>query len=225
MIFLAFTFTNCFAGKLSRFVKEIQAHMRLRTSADRHEIRQQYLPVLWNRLIKRLEIEGSDCIEEVMDLMDSYFITKEDWDAILELGVGPQDEKTVTLDKTTKANFTRKYNMASHPLPFMKATTAPPPANRSKEKPDLEEAIEESDDEALIDPAAEGEEEEELDLKKDKYVSAPKKRKAPAKKKSAGAGDDDGEGDDNDAEPPSKKAKGKAKAAPKTTAKGKGKKA
>lgn len=93
--------------KLIRYVKEIQSHMRLRSSGDRHEIRQQYLPVLWTRMIKRLEVDGKDCVEEVIELMDSYFLTKDDFDYMLELGLGPQAESNVTLASQTKATFTR----------------------------------------------------------------------------------------------------------------------
>lgn len=94
-------------GKLVRYVKEIQSHMRLRTSGDRHETRQQYLPVLWTRLIKRLELEGKSCVEDVVDLMDSYFLTKDDFDYIMELGLGPQDQDGVKIDSQAKATFTR----------------------------------------------------------------------------------------------------------------------
>ena len=98
---------NSKLGKLTRYVKEIQAHMRLRSSGDRHEIRQQYLPVLWTHLIKRLEVEGKESVEDVIDLMDSYFLTRDDFDYIMELGLGPQDMEDVTLETQTKANFTR----------------------------------------------------------------------------------------------------------------------
>src|SRR5438045_4254612 len=77
-------------GKMARYIKEIQSHMRLRTSGDRHEIRQQYFPLLWERIFRRLEREGKECVEEVIDLMDSYFLTKDDFDYMLELGLGFQ---------------------------------------------------------------------------------------------------------------------------------------
>ena len=157
--------------------------MRLRASGDRHEIRQQYLPLLWTRLVKALELNGdkSHGIEDIIDLMDSYFLTKDDWDAIYELGLGLQAVEKVKLSTQNKSNFTRKYNAASHPLPFMKAGGTLAPAKKGKDKPDLEEAMEESDeDDVLVDIAAE-EDEEELDLKKDKYVKAPKKKPAPKK--------------------------------------------
>lgn len=94
-------------GKLARYVKEIQSHMRLRSSGDRHEIRQQYLPVLWTQLVGRLQTDGKACVEEVIDLMDSYFLTREDFDFIMELGVGPQQDEKVNIESQTKSTFTR----------------------------------------------------------------------------------------------------------------------
>jgi len=88
-------------------VKEIQGHMRLRASGDRHETRQQYLPVLWTQLVRKLENEGTQSVDEVIDLMDSYFLTKDDWDAILELGLGPMDMASVKIETQAKAAFTR----------------------------------------------------------------------------------------------------------------------
>lgn len=93
--------------KLERFVREIHSHMRLKSSGDHHEIRQQYLPVLWHRLVKRLEAEGKDAVDDVIDLMDSYFLTREDFDSIKELGVGYQSEDLIKMETQAKAAFTR----------------------------------------------------------------------------------------------------------------------
>lgn len=178
-------------GKLSRYVKELQGHMRLRASGDRHEIRQQYLPALWNKLVRRMKEEGKESVDEIIDLMDSYFLTREDWDAIVELGLGPMDESNAKLESQTKATFTRLYNQRSHPLPFIKATSVIAPKKLPKEKPDLEDAIDNSDEGEEITPESEtraDDEEEELDLKKDKYVKIPKAKKAPAKKGAAKGG-------------------------------------
>ncbi|MCJ1468719.1 hypothetical protein MMC07_007349 [Pseudocyphellaria aurata] len=174
-------------GKLLRFIKEIQGHMRLRASGDRHEIRQQYLPVLWYRLIKVLEKRGKDCVEDVIELMDSYFLTRDDWDAILELGVGPMSMESIKLETQTKASFTRVYNQQSHPLPYMKASNVVAPKKLKMDKPDLEEALDDSDsgDDPTLDANADHDDDEDapLDLKKDKYVRAAKKK--PALRKSA----------------------------------------
>lgn len=126
-------------------------------------------------------------MEDVIELMDSYFLTKDDWDAILELGVGPMAMDSVKLETQTKATFTRLYNQQSHPLPFMKASNVIAPKKSSKDKPDLEEALDDSDfeDDPVVDGNG-GDEDDDapLDLKKDKYVKAPKKKAAP--RKSAG---------------------------------------
>ncbi|KAL5321600.1 hypothetical protein ACEPPN_009560 [Leptodophora sp. 'Broadleaf-Isolate-01'] len=214
---------NSKLGKLSRYVKEIQSHMRLRTSGDRHEIRQQYLPVLWTQMIKRLEVEGKDCVEEVIDLMDSYFLTRDDYDYIMELGLGPQDQERVHLETQTKSSFTRQYNARTHPLPFMKASNVMAPAKTTKQAPDLEEAFEEEVDEAEV--AEVKDDDEETDLKKDKYIKQPKVKKAAAKKapkKKAAKNDDEEEEEDSEEEVKPKKSKAKPKAKP--GAKGKGKK-
>jgi len=208
---------NSKQSKLSRFVKDIQSHMRLRASGDRHEIRESYIPVLWDKLAKRLERDGKEAIPEVIELMDSYFLTRDDFDAIIELGVGPMSEENLKIPSLVKSTFTRGYNGMAHPLPFIKANMSAAAAGGPVKKavPDLEEAIEESEDEAVLATSEEGdeakkEEEEEMDLSKDKYVKAKKpgaKGKAAPKKAAAGGSN----------------AKAKAKAPAKGKGKGKAK--
>lgn len=152
--------------------------MRLRASGDREEIRQQYLPVLWNRLVQRLMEEGKDSVEHIIDLMDSYFLTREDWDAIVELGLGPMDESQVKFEPQSKATFTRLYNQRSHPLPYVKADNVTTSKGIPKDKPDIEDAIDESDEEDVLGDEAKDDDNEEPDLKKDKYVKLPKKSAA-----------------------------------------------
>jgi replication factor C subunit 1 len=208
--------------------------MRLRASGDRHEIRQQYMPLLWQKTVKVLQDEGKDKVPEVIDLMDSYFLTKDDYDAMIELGLGPMSEDNVKIDSQAKATFTRMYNAQSHPLPFMKASSVIAPKAAKKVKPDLEDAIDESD--GGEEPLPEGDakdEDEENDLKKDKYIKAPKK-KAAAKGVGAAKGatkgrakgkkvveDDDGLDSSGSEEEVTKPKKGAAKGG--RTGKGKGK--
>ncbi|KAK4506807.1 hypothetical protein PRZ48_000540 [Zasmidium cellare] len=210
--FTAWLGNNSKQGKLVRLIKEIQGHMRLRTSADRHEIRQTYMPLLFEKLVKRLQEGGKEVVPELIEIMDYYYLTKDDWDAIFELGVGEADMENIKIETAAKSAFTRIYNQQSHPLPFMKASQILQPKKApAKEKPDLEEALEESEDEAVDD--AEAPDEEDVDLTKDKYVKQPKKRKAPAAK--AGASkkkkvkDED---DDEEEEEKPKKGKGKSRA-------------
>ena len=131
--------------------------------------------------------------------MDSYFLTKDDWDAVVELGVGPMDMEYVKIDTNVKTSFTRTYNQLSHPLPYMKASSIVAPKKKSKEKPDIEEALDESDsgvssgsEDAILD------EDQPLDLKKDKYVAAPKKRKKAVAKRKGGAVKGKGTGKTNE---------------------------
>ncbi|KAI1456145.1 replication factor RFC1 C terminal domain-containing protein [Annulohypoxylon moriforme] len=187
-------------GKLGRYIREIHSHMRLRSSGDHHEIRQQYLPVLWTQLIQRLADEGKESVEEVIELMDSYFLTRDDFDSIKELGVGPQDEERISIDTQTKATFTRLYNSMSHPIPFMKASNAAAP-KAARDKPDLEEAMDDDDDGVEVVEAAEAVDDDDVDIEKDKYIKKPKAKKGG--KKSAKANDDE-EGK------PAKARKGKA---------------
>jgi replication factor C subunit 1 len=92
-----------------------------------------------------------------------------------------------------------------------------PKMGPTKDKPDLEEALDESEDEVPADDAdVKAEDDLEGDLTKDKYVKAPKKKKAAAAakgkgkgKKAAAADEDD---DDEDVKPAKGKGKGKAPA-------------
>lgn len=185
--------------------------MRLRTTGDRDEIRQQYMPLVWEKSVGRLRDEGKESVEGVIDFMDAYFLTRDDFDAMLELGLGPMDQSNVKLETQTKSAFTRLYNSRSHPLPFMKASTVVAPKKGPKEKPDIEEAIEASDDDEVVEE--DKDEDDEMDLKKDKYVVQPKKKAGGAAKGKKGkkAANDDDFIDDSE-EKPKKGRKGKAKA-------------
>jgi replication factor C subunit 1 len=99
-------------------------------------------------------------------------------------------------------------------LTFMKATSVVAPKKQAKEKPDLEEAIDESDDGEVIEEVKN--DDEETDLSKDKYVKQPKKKATskkggPAQKraKKKVKDDDSDDGVDEEVKP---KAKGKGKA-------------
>lgn len=208
---------NSKQGKLSRYVKEIQSHMRLRTSADRHEIRQQYLPAVWNKTVGLMKTKGKESVPDVIKFMDEYYLSKDDYDALMELGLGSMDQEAVKIDTQTKATFTRMYNASDHPRSHMKAgeTTGTKLGGGAKVKPDLEEALDD-EDEAAEAEVEEADDDEELDLKKDKYVKAKKpkatKGKAAATTKGKGKGKkakDDDEEEESEEETPKPKSKGR----------------
>lgn len=120
--------------------------MRLRVSGDRKEIRQSYLPTLFLKLVKPIQERGASAVEEVIELMDGYYITKEDWDALVELGIGEgYDMEGVlkSINAPTKSAFTRQYNKGEHPVPFYKNLAGKPSKKMaaSGPAPDLEDAF------------------------------------------------------------------------------------
>ncbi|KAF9027058.1 hypothetical protein BGZ52_004940, partial [Haplosporangium bisporale] len=174
------------ANKYSRLMKDIQIRMRLKISADKNEVRQSYLPTLFPALTRPLLKEGLDGIPEVIELMDNYYLTKEDWDTILELGICKNDGKAV-LDKiptNVKSTFTRKYNQEAHPQPFLKPTIATKGRGSSSggmaaEEPDSLDVVEADvavpDDEPEEDPDSESiEKDRNIKQKKAKGGAAPK---------------------------------------------------
>lgn len=110
------------------------------------------------------------------------------------------------------------YNQQSHPLPFIKASTIVGGAKKTaKDKPDLEEAMDDSEDEAILKDAEEAEAneaEEDLDTTKDKYIAKPKKKKAAPAAKGKGkkkAAEDD-EDEEEEEKPKKKRAPAKSRA-------------
>lgn len=96
----------------------------------------------------------------------------------------------------------------------MKAASVVAPKKQAKEKPDLEEAIDESDDGEIVEEVKE--DNNEVELSKDKYVKQPKKKAAAKKTGSTKKGGkkkaaEDSEEEDDDTKPVSK-GKGKAPA-------------
>lgn len=85
--------------------------MRLRVSGDKREIRQSYIPTLFPRLVQPLIDHGTEGVEDVIETLDQYYLSKEEWDAIVEMGIGEgmgQEEVLKKIPAQTKSAFTRK---------------------------------------------------------------------------------------------------------------------
>lgn len=84
--------------------------MRLKISGDRNQIRQTYLPVLGPALTRPLADKEGEGIEELVELMDDYYLTPEERDSILELGLGEAngEELMKGVQTKTKSGFTRE---------------------------------------------------------------------------------------------------------------------
>jgi hypothetical protein len=54
---------------------------------------------------------GQDAIKDVIQMMDDYYLTKEDYDILLELGIGPNDMKALMqgIPTAVKSEFTRTW--------------------------------------------------------------------------------------------------------------------
>ncbi|KAJ8597848.1 RFC1-domain-containing protein, partial [Rhizopogon salebrosus TDB-379] len=63
-------------------------------------------------------------VDEVIERMDEYYLSREDWDTVVELGVDTHKDDIVTklIKPATKTSFTKRYNSTDHPIPFHKAT-------------------------------------------------------------------------------------------------------
>ncbi|KAF9206942.1 hypothetical protein BGZ49_001536 [Haplosporangium sp. Z 27] len=187
MQFPSFLGQNSKSSKFSRIVKELQIRMRLKISGDKNEVRQSYLPALFPALSKPLVRDGVDAIPDLIEFMDSYYLSKEDWDSVLELGIGRNDGKKVmdSIPSTTKSAFTRKYNSEAHPQPFLKSVLVTRArggdSGRSDEVPDNLEVV---DADAIVPEETNEAEEaaEEESIEKDNNIKQ-KKTKAGAKTK------------------------------------------
>ncbi|CAK5275876.1 unnamed protein product [Mycena citricolor] len=166
--------------KLNRQLGEVQVRMRLKVSGDKNEIRQSYIPALHPHIVQPLVDTGASAVEEVIERMDEYYLTKEDWDTIVELGVDEKKDDAVLkrISTATKTALTRKYNASDHPIPFYKATDLgkAPKKLGVGPAPDIEDAFEMEDD--VAEPS--DNEDNGDDISKDKLIKAPKKKKALA---------------------------------------------
>lgn len=86
--------------------------MRLKISGDRNEVRQSYIPALSLKLTTPLVVRGKEAVSEVIDFMDEYYLSKEEYDMILELGVGKHAEKLLNaqIPSAVKSDLTRRYD-------------------------------------------------------------------------------------------------------------------
>ena len=102
---------NSKQNKVNRLLREIQGHMRLRISGDRNEVRQSYMQTIFDRLVRRFAQEGTDAIGEMIKLMDEYYLTREDFDSIIEISMGPNNGEALMKEvpPNVKTAFTRKY--------------------------------------------------------------------------------------------------------------------
>ncbi|WWC99326.1 hypothetical protein V866_006227 [Kwoniella sp. B9012] len=181
---------NSKQGKLGRQLTDIQIRMRLKVSGGRNEIREQYMPLLASKIVLPLVQRGTDAVEETIEYMDEYFLGKDDWDALVELGVDSMAESLISkkIPSATKSAFTRQYNKSDHPIAFHKGDMFAASKKKIADMgpaPDNEDVFEE-DEPVPEEPSDKGEnddsEDEVNDVSKDKLIKAVKPKGATAAK-------------------------------------------
>lgn len=181
---------NSKSGKFSRNLHEIHSHICQKITASAEEVRQEYIPALTNSLCKPLVEKGVDAIPEIIEVMDSYYLSKDDFDIIMEMGIGEKSGEVLMkkVNPNTKRTFTRLYNKESHPTSFIAPITVNKKAKTEKVIPDSEEVVD-LDDAINDDDDDENEDNEILDKKAlsaagVKAKTKPTKGKAKSKKAS-----------------------------------------
>ncbi|KAJ1561711.1 hypothetical protein HK096_003618, partial [Nowakowskiella sp. JEL0078] len=178
-----------------RLLREIQIHMRLHISGDKTEVRQSYLPILavqLTRPLKREVDEIKQSYQDIISLMDSYYLTREDYDSILELGIDTMTKESLMMGVSAqvKSGFTRTFNASTHPVQTFSITETTTGklskvggtgVDFGREAPDIEEALD-------IDVAGEFEEEEDVDDDEFNLGAFVRKGKKAAIKKETSSG-------------------------------------
>lgn len=180
--------------RMARLLREVQSHMRLRVPTDKTEIRKSYVPAMVPELVTPLIKDGADGIGKVMDTMDHYYLTKDHWDAMLELHMD-SEKMLKKIPTTVKSAFTREYKKANHPVAFQTLAgvkSAASAAASSSVRPDTEDVV---DDDFVVDDDENEEDEDEDSVDKDGLINSGKpnkkgktKAKPKARASSSGGG-------------------------------------
>ena len=104
---------NSTATKRQRLLREASGHMAASVSASKHEVRSSYIPALRQRMLAPLKARGPEGAQDVLDALDEYNLSKDDFDALMEfeLLVGGNAKAEISSVTTqAKSALTRLYN-------------------------------------------------------------------------------------------------------------------
>lgn len=195
-------------GRLDRMLQELKGHMRLSTSGSKLSLNMDYIPHLRKVLTRPLMTQESDQINpgvsRVMQVMENYDLTKEDWDSIIEVGqFEGQRDPVASIPSKVKAAFTRTYNKESFKTPY--AIRAAPKKGRrggAEDEQMMEEAGE--GDASAVEPQNDDND----DLENNPMIKASKK---PAKAAASGRSKGGKSKESVKKEAPTSKGKGRGK--------------
>ncbi|XP_036187392.1 replication factor C subunit 1 isoform X5 [Myotis myotis] len=114
-------------GRHDRLVQDLALHMSLRTYSSKRTINMDYLSHIRDALVQPLTSQGVEGVQDVVALMDAYYLMKEDFENIMEISSwGGKPSPFSKLDPKVKAAFTRAYNREAHLTPYsLQAGKAP----------------------------------------------------------------------------------------------------
>ncbi|XP_006895482.1 PREDICTED: replication factor C subunit 1 [Elephantulus edwardii] len=106
-------------GRHDRIVQDLALHMSLRTHSSKRTVNLDYLSHIRDALVQPLTSQGVEGVQAAVELMDAYYLMKEDFDNIMELSSwGGKPSPFSKLDPKVKAAFTRAYNKEAHLTPY-----------------------------------------------------------------------------------------------------------
>ncbi|XP_027982404.1 replication factor C subunit 1 isoform X2 [Eumetopias jubatus] len=106
-------------GKHDRIVQDLALHMSLRTYSSKRTVNMDYLSHIRDALVQPLTSQGVEGVQDVIALMDTYYLMKEDFENIMEISSwGGKSSPFSKLDPKVKAAFTRTYNKEAHLTPY-----------------------------------------------------------------------------------------------------------
>ncbi|XP_058402883.1 replication factor C subunit 1 isoform X3 [Diceros bicornis minor] len=106
-------------GKHDRTVQDLALHMSLRTYSSKRTVNMDYLSHIRDALVQPLTSQGVEGVQDVVALMDTYYLMKEDFETIMEISSwGGKPSPFSKLDPKVKAAFTRAYNKEVHLTPY-----------------------------------------------------------------------------------------------------------
>nr|XP_031827497.1 replication factor C subunit 1 [Nomia melanderi] len=144
---------NSKAGKFDRLMQEITVHTRLATGASKEAIILDYIKPLRNAVVKPLAVEGTEGVNEAINVMNHYHLLREDLDSLIEISLWPGDRDPMqVIDSKVKAAFTRTYNKSSAPVPYIVSSVSKKKTTQAQQEDEFTEQTDEensSDDDTV----------------------------------------------------------------------------
>lgn len=106
-------------GRHDRIVQDLALHTSLRTYSSKRTLNMDYLSHMRDALVQPLTSQGVGGVQDVVALMDTYYLMKDDFENIMEVSSwGGKPSLFSKLDPKVKAAFTRAYNKETHLTPY-----------------------------------------------------------------------------------------------------------